>query len=537
MKHSAIFQALPPAVLLEAAPYLDFNPQTSASPMTWLRSLTSADQEAWLDLNRSSIEEHFCSVGSWSFGTPKTYEEVVGELAQKIGVSCANARDVTTVETAIVTKVWNDALAKMMPEQLAKIRTRLEELASNYGKSLGMEFSGFAALSAAQLSGFGVYLLGSTLLGSINGMLGLGLSFGAFTGLSSLISTVIGPVGWAALGLATIVKLGSPNYKKILPVVLLIATSRGLISAEDDFIAVTKVFILENHGQEAANSAEVIKTNEAVTVAYGTTIATFELPREAKDKPAANHLSGAPVEYIPSSSLIIRSTESRVTNQKPVKDPELLAEVQRDIDVNSSRIAVRPPASALRRPSKRERDIFRLKHPEMHKLAESLGVDYHNLGPDDQKTLQELVTEQIEVLRKDAVAARQEVQKQRGATAEKRSFPGESESSKKKKLARKKTEYTQLLENIEFKDAALLKLCESTPEESISYLGELRRLNQGHFNPKCTIAQINPKILEQEAGREGRIYYRANGSMIVIELIGTKATQAADIRNLRAGNQ
>jgi hypothetical protein len=71
-------------------------------------------------------------------------------------------------------------------------------------------------------------MLGSTVLGAINGALGLGLGFGAFTGLASLISTVIGPLGWTALGLFTVLKLGSPNYKKLLPAVVFIATQRAL---------------------------------------------------------------------------------------------------------------------------------------------------------------------------------------------------------------------------------------------------------------------------------------------------------------------
>jgi hypothetical protein len=32
--------------------------------------------------------------------------------------------------------------------------------------------------------------------------------------LSSAISVMIGPVGWVALGLSAIIKLGGPNYKK-----------------------------------------------------------------------------------------------------------------------------------------------------------------------------------------------------------------------------------------------------------------------------------------------------------------------------------
>jgi hypothetical protein len=129
----------------------------------------------------------------------------------------------------LIVKVWNDAVAKFTPTQVEELKNRTQQIAETYGKSLGGEVAGFAALTAAQMSGFGVYMLGSTILGAINGALGLGLSFGAFTGLSSLIATVTGPIGWAALGMFAVLKLGAPNYKKILPVVIFIAAQRSLI--------------------------------------------------------------------------------------------------------------------------------------------------------------------------------------------------------------------------------------------------------------------------------------------------------------------
>lgn len=120
-------------------------------------------------------------------------------------------------------------MAKFTPSQVEELKNRAQQIAETYGKSLGGEVTGFAALTAAQMSGFGVYMLGSTVLGAINGALGLGLSFGAFTGLSSLIATVTGPIGWTALGLFAVLKLGAPNYKKILPVVIFVASQRSLI--------------------------------------------------------------------------------------------------------------------------------------------------------------------------------------------------------------------------------------------------------------------------------------------------------------------
>jgi uncharacterized protein YaaW (UPF0174 family) len=500
MTHNSIFQVLPPAVLVEAARYLGFDPLVSTAPTGWFSSLSSANQEHWLDSHRSKLEDQFCSVGSWTFGTTKTYDQIVRDLAQKIGAAYAPGADVRTVETAIVTKLWNDAVAKMSPQQLAALREQLEDLASKYGKSLGMEFTGVAALSAAQLSGFGVYLLGSTVLGAINGALGLGLSFGAFTGLSSLISTIIGPVGWAALGLAAIVKLGAPNYKKILPVVLLIAKSRALLSENGITAAVPPP--------------------------------TQETPSSGKSQPKAAAPSA------PLSNGRSGASQPGLTSLEPVASLELVKAVQQDIDSAVRRKAKEAAPAEPRKLSKLERSIFKLKNPEHYKMAETLEVDYLDLSPSAQESIQQMVAMDKAIAEKSAADAKRELRKERKAKNRSQKPSAETESGKRKCLKSKRAEYRQLLENLEFKDAALLRLCESSSEESLSFLSEFRRLNQGHFDPKCTILQTNPKVLEQEAGREGRIYYRSrsNESLTVIVLIGTKTTQEADIRRLRTGN-
>lgn len=85
----------------------------------------------------------------------------------------------------------------------------------------------------AQLSGFGVDLAASAIVGAITGWLGITLSFGFYTAMSSTISVLIGPVGWASLGLAAIYKAGSPNMKKLLPAVLFVAAERQARSAKD----------------------------------------------------------------------------------------------------------------------------------------------------------------------------------------------------------------------------------------------------------------------------------------------------------------
>jgi uncharacterized protein YaaW (UPF0174 family) len=221
-----IFRTLPGIVLANIARYLDWNPTTSTTPYRSLSSMEEPDRTEWLLSHRNELEQEFCSVGSQSFGRQRNYREIVGALAGKLSIPPDATDTSEAVESKIVAKVWTDAVSRLTPEQREQLKSQAEALAAQHGRRFGTEMTGFAALTAAQLSGFGVYLLGSTLLGAINGALGLGLGFGAFAGMSSLISLAIGPAGWAALVLTAVFRLGAPNYKKILPVVILIATHR-----------------------------------------------------------------------------------------------------------------------------------------------------------------------------------------------------------------------------------------------------------------------------------------------------------------------
>ena len=100
-------------------------------------------------------------------------------------------------------------------------------VAAEHGKSFGKEGGVLVALTAAKLSGFGLYLAASTAVGAVTGGLGIALPFAFYTGMSKTIAAVIGPAGWAALGIAAVYKLGSPNMKKLVPAVLFIAAERN----------------------------------------------------------------------------------------------------------------------------------------------------------------------------------------------------------------------------------------------------------------------------------------------------------------------
>jgi hypothetical protein len=72
-----------------------------------------------------------------------------------------------------------------------------------------------AALSAAQASGFGVYMGATTALGLISHAVGVTLPFAVYTGMTSTIAFLIGPVGFLASGGWLAHVLTSPEWARI----------------------------------------------------------------------------------------------------------------------------------------------------------------------------------------------------------------------------------------------------------------------------------------------------------------------------------
>jgi len=213
---------------------MSFDPLVSPHDGLHLSGCPETYSLGWLKAN-SVIEKEICRLGSWTFGNEKSYDEIVRDLAKKYDVSSPSS-PLPIIERMLIIELWNETLAKLTPAQVEGLEKKAQRLSKECGTSFGNEMTGFAALTAAKASGFGIYMLGSTVLGAVNGALGLGLGFGVFTGLSSVIAAVIGPLGWSALGVSVVAKVGKrltgPNYKKLLPVVVYIAAQRARLDQE-----------------------------------------------------------------------------------------------------------------------------------------------------------------------------------------------------------------------------------------------------------------------------------------------------------------
>jgi uncharacterized protein YaaW (UPF0174 family) len=496
-----IFQVLPAEKLRDIARYLAFDPLVGGKLFS---QIAESEKLAWLDAHRNDLEDHLRWVGSSLFGKRRSYREIVLDTAKKVGAPHPEVAATPAVEQAIVSQVWKQAVERMTEEQRAQVGASIAELASKHGKQVGKELSGFAALGAAQLSGFGIYMAGTTLLGAINGALGLGLGFGAFTGLSSVISVVIGPVGWAALGLFTVAKLGGPNYKKLIPVIFVIATHR----AEHAATSGTQPILRPRSEHPGAISA--------TTVPNTGSIAPTSSPNEdASVSSATNN----------------KEAEDAATTF-PMPDVHALEAEIRQIAEQRQRARLRAPLAAPRKPTKQERRIFSLQNPELCKVAELLdGKHFLEMQKADQEAIREIVREQQEYLCQEEKRRKQEAQKTRRAQ-EKAAREG---SKKKRDIDRQKKEFGRLLLNLVFSDGALERYLGLDDDRRFVALEQLKQLDSGNFRDKHDVPGTRPRLFQRDGGSDVRIYYRRDGApnRFFVHLVGTKATQSGDYKNMR----
>jgi hypothetical protein len=94
------------------------------------------------------------------------------------------------------------------------------------GKSWKGPATAFAAIGAAQASGFGVYLASTTALGFLTHAAGVTLPFAVYTGMTSLIAIAIGPVGCVVAGAWAVSKAVEPNWQRLVGALMcMIATN------------------------------------------------------------------------------------------------------------------------------------------------------------------------------------------------------------------------------------------------------------------------------------------------------------------------
>lgn len=158
-----------------------------------------------------TIDEKFCKtilpVGGF-FQKAPNYIEVLHKIAENNNIQVDGleegingvklSKPISVVESDLFTKLFSVEFEKMTNEEKAQFKAILKEngMSSEQIASL----TSLGAVTAAQISGFGIYVLASSTVGAITSLLGITLPFAFYTGMSSAISVVIGPIGFLVIG-------------------------------------------------------------------------------------------------------------------------------------------------------------------------------------------------------------------------------------------------------------------------------------------------------------------------------------------------
>jgi hypothetical protein len=149
-----------------------------------------------------------------------SYEFLLREACGKSDVEDAHCERSNLLEIYLFETIIARMLVAMNAKQRHEFLTRqvqLDVMAAGFPSSGWTgPVTTLAALSAAQASGFGVYMGATTALGLASHAVGATLPFAAYTGMTSTIAFLIGPIGFLAnVGWLAHV-LTSPEWARII---------------------------------------------------------------------------------------------------------------------------------------------------------------------------------------------------------------------------------------------------------------------------------------------------------------------------------
>ena len=203
-----------------------------------ITELESSDPKALVDRLRAIGSNGFAQF--WRFLTRSNPDEVdvpYGDLlhdaCKYLGARPVQGSGIFSLELTLQKKAFDKLLSAMPPAERQRFLAQFA--AETRDPALAKEAIVGGGIVVANLSGFGLYLASSTVLGAITSAIGVTLPFAVYTGMSSTLAVLIGPVGWLALGGWILHKLGKPDPNKVVAGTLLIANVRQrLITKRDE---------------------------------------------------------------------------------------------------------------------------------------------------------------------------------------------------------------------------------------------------------------------------------------------------------------
>ncbi|MGB3495934.1 MAG: hypothetical protein WBA57_24610 [Elainellaceae cyanobacterium] len=163
----------------------------------------------------------------------KSWKQVVTDVADHIHIDWSDTLKgrrwkklpTSDIENAVVKKLFKRMMRELSPEQQEQVVMQMKDKTGNHELEALLATGGVMAL--AKGSGFGVYLMASTVLGGITNAVGITLPFAVYMGMSQAIAFVVGPVGWVALAGGILHSMNQPDWEKLTRAVVYVALIRA----------------------------------------------------------------------------------------------------------------------------------------------------------------------------------------------------------------------------------------------------------------------------------------------------------------------
>jgi uncharacterized protein YaaW (UPF0174 family) len=151
------------------------------------------------------------------------YEEILTDVCKKMKVNLPDKASIETKESNLLQKVIEGALDKMTPDKRKEFVRDLNIKTTDFSKQAIM----IAILVAIRQSGFMAYQLSVVIANVIaKQVLGHGLKFATNAGITRLLGTLAGPIGWAVTAIWTAIDTAGPALRVTIPATIYIAALR-----------------------------------------------------------------------------------------------------------------------------------------------------------------------------------------------------------------------------------------------------------------------------------------------------------------------
>ncbi|HCN77930.1 MAG TPA: hypothetical protein DIT13_12150 [Verrucomicrobiales bacterium] len=207
---------------------IEFLKSRSPDERMGLKTIVEADSLRSVDI-ADALRWKASTLLEYHFQQPLTYYQVVQRVARRLEIRADDGDTVEELEKQICSKVFETMWNKMSDAEKQEFEKKIKEAAKENDDNINWVSGGSvaAAIIAGKMSGFAIYIAASTALSVLSTGLGLSLPFVAYTTVSRVISTVLGPVGWIGAGLLTAYQISGPAWQRVTSAVAYISMLRN----------------------------------------------------------------------------------------------------------------------------------------------------------------------------------------------------------------------------------------------------------------------------------------------------------------------